>query len=83
MTKEEKQMTAQKKGAPEGGAAPQGAASQSADAKRKPWIKKTPVEIILEQVAKQKEKVEEMRKDLQKEEGELKKMQEATKLLGG
>jgi hypothetical protein len=76
-------MTAQKKGAPEGGAAPQGAASQSADAKRKPWIKKTPVEIILEQVAKQKEKVEEMRKDLQKEEGELKKMQEATKLLGG
>jgi hypothetical protein len=82
MTKEEKQMTAQKKGAPEGGTAPQGT-SQSSDAKRKPWIKKTPVEIILEQVAKQKEKVEEMRKEIQKEEGELKKMQEATKLLGG
>ena len=76
-------MTAQKKGAAaEGGAAPQGNTTESADAKRKPWIKKTPVEIILEQVAKQKEKVEEMRKELQKEEGELKKMQEATKLLG-
>jgi len=78
-------MTAQKKGASaDTGAASQvqGTASESADAKRKPWIKKTPVEIILEQVAKQKEKVEEMRKELQKEEGELKKMQEATKLLG-
>lgn len=56
--------------------------AQGDASKRKAWIKKTPVEIILEQVAKQKEKVEEMRKELQKEEGELKKMQEATKLLG-
>ncbi len=47
----------------------------------KPWIKKSPVEIILEQVAKQEEKVEAMRKELAKEEGELKKMQDATKLL--
>lgn len=75
-------MTAQKKGAPEGSSSQQGAASQADDTKRKPWVKKTPVEIILEQVAKQKEKVEEMKKELQKEEGELKKMQEATKLLG-
>jgi deoxycytidylate deaminase len=49
--------------------------------KRKPWVKKSPVEIILEQVEKQDEKVAAMRKELAKEEGELKKMQDATKLL--
>jgi hypothetical protein len=39
------------------------------------------VEIILEQVAKQEEKVVALRKETAKEEGELKKMQDATKLL--
>ena len=71
-------MTAQKKGQPEGGPA---AGSESSGAKRKAWIKKTPTEIILEQVAKQQEKVDDMRKELAKEEGELRKMQDATKLL--
>lgn len=65
---------AQKKGQAEGG-------SESTDAKRKPWIKKSPVEIILEQVKKQEEKVAELKKQLATEEGELKKMQDATKLL--
>ena len=64
-------MTAQKKSQ----------ADATSDSKRKPWIKKTPVEIILEQVAKQEEKVAELRKELAREEGELKKMQDATKLL--
>ena len=71
-------MTAQKKGET-GGA--QGAASGDSGTKRKAWVKKSPVEIILEQVAKQEEKVAAMRKELAKEEGELKKMQDATKLL--
>ncbi len=76
-------MTTQKKGGSEGsGAGAQGTAAGPGDAKRKSWVKRTPTEIILEQVAKQKEKVEEMKKALQKEEGELKKMQDATKLLG-
>lgn len=74
-------MTAQKQGPAAPGTAPQAAASGSTGAKRKAWIKKTPVEIILEQVAKQQEKVESMRKELAKEEGELKKMQDATKML--
>jgi hypothetical protein len=52
-------------------------------AKRKSWIKKTPVEIILEQVKKQEEKVAELKKELAKEEGELQKMRKATELLGG
>jgi uncharacterized small protein (DUF1192 family) len=68
--------------------APKGASSESqtqtsAEAKRKPWIKKTPVEIILEQVKKQEEKVAALKEELAREEGELKKMREATKLLGG
>lgn len=57
--------------------------AQTDAAKRKPWIKKTPVEIILEQVKKQEEKVGEMKKELAKEEGELQKMRKATELLGG
>jgi hypothetical protein len=73
-------MTAQKQGAPATGA-PQGAGTQSGGTKRKAWIKKSPVEIILEQVTKQAEKVAVLRKELAKEEGELKKMQDATKLL--
>ena len=71
-------MTAQKKGDAGG---TQGGAPGDSGAKRKPWVKKSPVEIILEQVAKQEEKVVAMRKELAKEEGELKKMQDATKLL--
>jgi len=71
-------MTAQKQGQVAGGAS---AGSESGGGKRKAWIKKTPVEIILEQVDKQNEKVVALRKELAKEEGELKKMQDATKLL--
>ena len=72
-------MTAQKKDDPK---APQGnAPAEGSGEKRKPWIKKTPTEIILEQVEKQQEKVDELRKELAQEEGELKKMQDATKLL--
>ena len=67
-------MTAQKQGSTGGG-------SESAGTKRKAWIKRSPVEIILEQVDKQRKKVEGLRKELTKEEGELKKMEDATKLL--
>jgi hypothetical protein len=48
---------------------------------RKPWVKKTPVEIVLEQIGKQEEKVAEMRKDLAREERELAKLQQAKKVL--
>jgi hypothetical protein len=70
-------MTAQKQGHSASGAS----AGSESGGKRKAWIKKTPVEIILEQVDKQNEKVAALRKELAKEEGELKKMQDATKLL--
>ncbi len=48
---------------------------------RKPWVKKTPVEIVLEQIGKQEEKVAEMREELAHEERELAKLQQARKVL--
>lgn len=58
------------------------APAEAGASKRKPWIKKTPVEIILEQVGKQEQKVAGLEKELAKEKDELAKMREATKLLG-
>jgi len=48
---------------------------------RKPWVKKTPVEVVLDQIKKQEEKVGEMRTELQREEKELAKLQQARKVL--
>jgi len=48
---------------------------------RKPWVKKTPVQIVLDQIAKQEEKVNDMREELKKEERELQKLQQAKKVL--
>jgi hypothetical protein len=48
---------------------------------RKPWIKKTPIEVFLEQIEKQEEKVADLRKALAAEERGLAKLQEARKVL--
>lgn len=48
---------------------------------RKAWVKKTPVEVVLEQIGKQEEKVAEMREELEAEERELAKLQQARKIL--
>ena len=45
------------------------------------WIKKTPVEVVLEQIGKQEQKVAEMREELAHEERELAKLQQARKVL--
>jgi hypothetical protein len=58
----------------------EGAADQSGSSKRKPWVKKTPTEIVLEQVSKQEEVVTRLKKELAKEEAELKKMQKAAEI---
>jgi hypothetical protein len=68
-------MTAQKTASATQTAAP------STTGGRKAWIKKTPVEIVLEQIGKQEEKVADMRKELAREERELNKLQQAKKLL--
>lgn len=48
---------------------------------RKTWVKKTPVEVVLEQIAKQEQRVAGMREELKKEERELQKLQQAKKVL--
>jgi hypothetical protein len=48
---------------------------------RKPWIKKTTVEVVLEQIAKQEQRVAELREALTHEERELEKLQEARTVL--
>jgi len=58
-------------------AAPIGAQSTG----RKAWVKKTPVEVVLEQIGKQEEKVAGMREELAHEERELAKLQQARKVL--
>ena len=58
-------------------------ATSTSTSSRKLWIKKTPVEIVLEQIGKQEEKVAEMRKELAREERELTKLQQAKKVLEG
>jgi hypothetical protein len=61
-------------------AAPKATAT-TAPSGRKPWIKRTPVEVVLEQIGKQEKRVAEMREELAKEERELQKLQQAKKVL--
>jgi hypothetical protein len=65
-------------GKPSGSA---GGQAGSGGSTRKPWVKKTPVEVVLEQIAKQEERVAGMREELKKEERELQKLQQAKKVL--
>jgi hypothetical protein len=48
---------------------------------RKPWIPKTPVEVVLEQIGKQEKKVAEMQADLDSEKSMLTKLLQAKKFL--
>ena len=68
-------------GKPASGARQGAAATAVTSTTRKPWIKKTPVEVVLEQIGKQEEKVAGMREELVQEERELAKLQQARKVL--
>ena len=72
-------MTPQKPA--EAGGQKAGSTAGAADSGRKAWTRKTPVEIVLEQIRKQSERVAEMRKELEKEEKELQKLEAARKVL--
>jgi hypothetical protein len=76
-------MVTKKQGATDGGRTGGGGEGQagSGGPTRKPWVKKTPVEVVLEQIAKQEERVAGMREELKKEERELQKLQQAKKVL--
>lgn len=60
---------------------PPGETEPGAREGRKPWIRKTPVEVVLEQIGKQEKRVDELREELKKEERELQKLQQAKKVL--
>jgi hypothetical protein len=70
-------MTPKKAAAPTT-AAPTKAATATS---RRAWVKKTPVEVVLEQIGKQEEKVAGMREELTREERELEKLTQARKVL--
>ena len=50
---------------------------------RKAWIKKTPVDVVLDQIGKQEKKVADMRAAIVHEERELAKLQKAKSVLEG
>ena len=61
---------------------PQRSAPTSApETGRKSWTPKTPIEVVLEQIAKQEKRVATMRDELAHEERELAKLQKARKVL--
>ena len=74
-------MSAQKSAPASPSPAPSGVTSSAPTGGRKPWVKRTPVEVVLEQIGKQEEKVAEMRSELAREERELTKLQQARKVL--
>ena len=50
---------------------------------RKPWKKKTPVEVVLEQADKLKSEITDMEEDLKNKRRQLQKFEEARKLFEG
>jgi len=72
---------ATQKSVPAKAAATPAPAAASTASSRKPWVKKTPVEVVLEQIGKQEEKVAGMRAELTREERELAKLQKAKQVL--
>lgn len=62
-------------------AASQSTAATATSTGRKPWVKKTPVEVVLEQIHRQEQKVAEMREAISHEERELAKLLQAKKVL--
>ena len=71
-------MRAQKQPATQ---APKSGSRSAESGGRKPWIKKTPVEIVLEQINKQEQKVQQMEADLTREKREFQKLLKAKEVL--
>lgn len=58
-----------------------GASAKPETGKRKPWVKKDAAESMLGLIAKQEQRVAQMRKELEKEEKQLDKLQKAKRVL--
>ena len=50
---------------------------------RKPWIRRTPVDVVLAQISKQQERVAALQEELAKEKRGLEKLEAARKVLEG
>ncbi|MGI9102209.1 MAG: hypothetical protein ACR2IF_07165 [Terriglobales bacterium] len=73
-------MTAEKR--TEAPASRAGASATTAQAGgRKPWKKKTPVEVVLDQINRLREEVAEKEEDLKQSKRQLQKLEEARKVL--
>ena len=56
-------------------------AANTASTGRKKWIPKTPIEVVLEQITRQEDRVGKLREELAREDRELQKLQQAKKVL--
>lgn len=56
---------------------------ESAASTPRRWVPKTPAQVVLEQIAKQERKVNDLKAELKKEEQELQKLQQAKKIFEG
>jgi hypothetical protein len=72
------EMRAQKQPATQ---APKSAARSTESGGRRPCVKKTPVEVVLEQINKQEQKVQQMEADLTREKREFQKLLKAKEVL--
>jgi len=70
-------MTAEKKTE----SSPKSSASAAQTTGRKPWVPKSPVEVILDQIAKQEKRVSQLQQDLDTEKSTLNKLLQAKKVL--
>jgi hypothetical protein len=80
-------MTADKKGeamrvvSPPTATATTATNASAASSTRKPWVPKTPVDVVLDQIRKQEKKVAELQKELDAEKITLNKLLQAKKVL--
>ncbi len=71
-------MTAQKQ--PEA-QAPKSAAQSSAKSGRKPWVKKTPIQVVLDQIDRLRDDVATKEEELKQAKKQLQKLEEVRKVL--
>ena len=74
-------MTAAKKQKPVVPLVPEPLPEEEPSKGRKPWIRRTPVEVVLDQIRKQEERVAELEEQFNRERRELQKLQRAKEVL--
>lgn len=74
-------MTPEKKQTPSSAAPTRPAASTSTGTGRKPWIRKSATDVVLDQIHKQEERVADLQEELNREKRVLDKLQKAKDVL--